>query len=308
MNIPPYLSEGDLVAIVSPSSFIADSSIVEGAERTLQSWGLRTVVMPHALLHVGHFAASDDDRLADLQECINNPEVKAILCSRGGYGAMRLLHRLNFSPLKTNPKWIIGFSDITALHFAAVANGCCSLHSPMAKALAHSHSQKCVVHAIQNTLFGTKKISYKEKPNINNRLGSSCGRLIGGNLSLVYGMQGSPWNVNKIIDTFGNDGAILFVEDLCEKFYHIDRMMRNLMLSGALSKIKGLIVGQFTDINPDPEFGQTLEEIFLDVVKGYDIPVCFDFPVGHVGRNFPLIEGAKVQLDVCADKVTLKGL
>lgn len=297
--IPPYLHEGDLISIVSPASSVADASLIEGAERCLTSWGLRVHVSPHVLTHCGHFAASDEDRLADIQTAIDDPEVKAILCSRGGYGAMRILDQLDLSNLKNQPKWMIGFSDVTALHAAFVNAGVCSLHSPMCKALAHSHSQKSVVHAIHDRLFGESPMHYTEPAHVANRLGVAEGVLVGGNLSLIYALQGTPFQ-------FPSEDAVLFIEDLSEKFYHIDRMMHNLKLSGMLSHIKGLIVGQFTDIPDDPDFGQTFEEVILDVVKDYNIPVCFDFPVGHVGRNFPLIEGAKVRLSVSEKSVELE--
>lgn len=297
--MPPFLKEGDLVTFVSPSSCLADSSLIDGAVRCLNSWGLQVSVSPHVLTKCGHFAASDEDRLADLQSAIDNPCVKAIFCSRGGYGALRLLDRLDLSSLRTSPKWIVGFSDVTALHSAFVNAGCCSLHAPMAKALAHSHTQKSILHRYHDIMFGLKKMDYKEPANPYNRCGVAEGMLVGGNLSLIYAMQGTPFQIPS-------DGAILFIEDLSEKVYHIDRMMHNLRLSGVLGRISGLVVGQFTDINPDPDFGQTIEEIILNVVRDYDIPVAFDFPVGHVGRNFPLVEGARVKLKVADGGVSLR--
>lgn len=297
-NIPPALKQGDLVVIISPSSALADGALIEGAQRTLEGWGLRVRVAPHALDHVGHFAGRDADRLADLMDAVRDPEVKCILCSRGGYGVLRLLEAADLAPLKEQPKWMIGFSDITAMHAAFSQVGCCSLHAPMAKALAHSHSNKRVLHNMHDILFGLKTMNYKVDAHPMNRLGKAEGRLFGGNLSLLYALQGTPFQ-------FPFDGAILFIEDLSEKLYHIDRMMHNLRLSGALSRIGGLVVGQFTDMVPNVEFGQTLEEIILSMVEGYDIPVCFNFPVGHVGNNVPLVEGANVRLSVTEKGVTL---
>lgn len=296
--MPPALKEGDLVVIISPSSALADGELLDGAKRTLEGWGLRVRIAPHALDHVGHFAGKDADRLADLQAAVLDPEVKCILCSRGGYGVLRLLEASNLTSLQTLPKWMLGFSDITALHAAFAQVGCCSLHAPMAKALAHSHSNKRVLHNMHDILFGLKTMSYKVEAHEMNREGVGEGRLFGGNLSLIYALQGTPYQ-------FPLDGSILFIEDLSEKLYHIDRMMHNLRLSGALSRISGLIVGQFTDIVPNAEFGQTLEEIVMSMVGDYGYPVCFNFPVGHVGNNVPLIEGSKVRLSVTAKGATL---
>lgn len=290
-TLPPALAEGDLVVIISPSSALADGSIVDGAKRTLEGWGLRVRVAPHALDHVGHFAGSDADRLADLMDALHDPEVKCILCSRGGYGVIRLLEAADLSCLKENPKWMVGFSDITALHAAFANVGCCSMHGPMAKALSHSHSQKRVLHTMRDILFGTKTMNYKVDAHPMNRAGVAKGRLFGGNLSLLYALQGSPYQ-------FPMEGSILLIEDVSERLYHIDRMMHNLRLSGALAKISGLVVGQFADVVPNAEFGQTLEEIIMSMVADYDYPVCFNFPVGHVNHNVPIVEGAMVRLSV----------
>ncbi len=297
-NLPPALKQGDLVVIVSPSSALADAALVDGAKHTLEGWGLRVRVAPHALDHVGHFAGTDDDRCADIVNALTDPEVRCVLCSRGGYGVLRLLERMNLSSLLADRKWIIGFSDITALHAAVSHNRCCSLHAPMAKALANSHSQKSVLHAMRDILFGKKGMDYKVDADPMNRCGVASGRLFGGNLSLIYALQGTPFQ-------FPAKGNILFIEDLSEKLYHIDRMMHNLRLSGMLSKLNGMIVGQFTDIVPNSEFGQTLEEIVMAMVADYDYPVCFNFPVGHVGHNLPMVEGARVELSVAPGGVTL---
>lgn len=297
--LPPALHQGDLVLIISPSSALADASLVEGAQRTLEDWGLRVRVAPHTLGHVGHFSGTDADRLADLMQGVLDPEVKCILCSRGGYGVLRFLENADLTALQTNPKWMIGFSDITALHAAFSKVGCSSLHAPMAKALAHSHSNKSVLHGMHDILFGLKKMNYKVDAHEMNRMGSGEGRIFGGNLSLIYALQGTPYQ-------FPMEGSILFIEDLSEKLYHIDRMMHNLRLSGALAKLNGLVVGQFTDIVPNDEFGQTLEEIIMSMVADYNYPVCFNFPVGHVGHNVPLIEGAEVSLSVTEKGATLK--
>lgn len=299
MNIlPPALSQGDLVEIISPSSALADAELVVGARRTLEGWGLRVRVAPHALGRAGHFAGTDAERLADLVHAVRDSEVKCILCSRGGYGVLRLLEAADLAPLRQQPKWMIGFSDITALHAAFARVGCCSLHAPMAKALAHSHSNKSVLTAMRGILFGQRTMDYKVEAHPMNRQGDASGRLFGGNLSLIYSMQATPFQ-------FPAEGCILFIEDLSEKLYHIDRMMHNLRLSGMLSRISGLVVGQFTDMVPNVEFGQTLEEIVMSMVADYGYPVCFNFPVGHVGNNVPLIEGASVHLSVTAAGATL---
>ena len=297
-NLPPALKPGDLVVIVSPSSALADATLVDGAKHTLENWGLRVRVAPHALDHVGHFAGKDEDRCADIVNALLDPEVRCILCSRGGYGVLRLLEKMNLSSLLTDRKWIIGFSDITAFHAGVSHNRCCSLHAPMAKALANSHSQKSVLHTMHDILFGLKGMDYKVETHPMNREGVASGKLYGGNLSLIYSLQGTPYQ-------FPTKGNILFIEDLSEKLYHVDRMMHNLRLSGMLSKLNGLIVGQFSDMVPNVEFGQTLEEIIMSMVADYDYPVCFNFPVGHEGKNLPMVEGARVELSVNSKNVTL---
>ncbi|MBO4333800.1 MAG: LD-carboxypeptidase [Paludibacteraceae bacterium] len=296
--LPPALQQGDLVVILSPSSALADASLVDGAKRTLEGWGLRVRVANHALDSFNHFAGTDIDRCSDFEAAMNDPEVKCILCSRGGYGASRMIDNFRSVDVPNNPKWIIGFSDITALHAYVSVSGTCSLHAPMAKALANSHSQKRILKNMHDILFGLKGMDYKVAAHPMNRVGTGCGRLFGGNLSLIYSLQGTPFQ-------FPADGAILFIEDLSEKVYHIDRMLMNLRLSGMLSRLNGLVVGQFTDLVPNTGIGQSLEEIVMSKVADYGYPVCFNFPVGHVGRNFPMVEGALVELSVSAEKVTL---
>ncbi len=295
--LPPSLRAGSGVTIVSPSSTLLDASLVEGATRCLESWGLKVTVAPHALDKCGHFAASDADRLADMQQAVLDPSCQAILCSRGGYGALRFLSQLNLTSLSSHPKWLIGFSDVTALHAAFVNAGCCSLHAPMAKALSHYHSHKPVIRSYHNILFGTEGVHCMVNPSPLNRVGSARGRLVGGNLSLIYALQGTPFQ-------FPAEGSVLFIEDLCEKLYQIDRMMQNLKLSGFLSHLSGLVVGQFADIPEDPDFGQSLEQIISDVCADYHFPIAFNFPIGHVDVNYPMVEGALYDFSVtnnCAD-------
>lgn len=287
---PAFLRPKDKVAIVSPSGAV-DPALIDGACKTLISWGLVPVVGAYAKGKNGRFAGTDEQRLFDLQQAMDDPSVAAILCGRGGYGALRIVDKLDFTQFSKRPKWLIGFSDITALHSRFEKEGYASIHGVMAKALAHQEDNKKSVSTLKNLLFG-KENTYKIAAGKRyNQKGFATGELVGGNLSLLYALTGTPYAIQP-------EGKILFIEDLSERMYHIDRMVQNLRLSGVFDKIEGLVIGQFADIEPDRSMNRTLEEIFLDAVKGRNIPVAFGFPVGHVTDNRALIHGTKVNLEV----------
>lgn len=288
--MPPYLRGGDKVVILSPSGAI-ESALIDGAADVLRSWGLQVRIAHHAKGKFGRFSGTDSERLEDLQNALDDDEVRAIVCSRGGYGAVRILDKLNFEKFRKSPKWLVGFSDITALHSAIQVNGFASVHGIMTKAIAQKENQPMVVDALRKTLFGIDAMSYKTECHKLNRTGESIGTLIGGNLSVLYGLRGTPFDINP-------EGKILFIEDLGERAYHIDRMVQNLRLGDVFSKISGLIVGHFSDIDVDTSFGDSVEEIISAAVSDYNYPVCFGFPVGHEDLNFPLICGATVHLEV----------
>lgn len=296
MIIPEYLKQNDKVVILSPSGKI-EAQWVEGLKAVLESYGLVVSVAQHTLCAKGRFAGTDNERIQDLQEAINDAQVKAIFCSRGGYGLARIIDKIDFSALKSDAKWIVGFSDITALHNALSRVGVASIHGIMAK---HITLKAEGLDNLMTMLFGGN-VAYEVPAHEFNKVGEAEGELIGGNLSVLYGLRGTPFDLNY-------RGKILFIEDLGERLYHIDRMMHNLRLGGVFAQISGLVVGQFTDIDEDDSFSGGVYGVIRDAVKDYNIPVCFNFPAGHVDNNQPLKMGANYKLEVLKDKAILKCL
>lgn len=293
---PPFLHEGDTVAIVSPSSKI-DHTFLRGAQKRLESWGLKVMSGKHAGSSSGLYAGTLRQRLADFQTAMNNEDIKAILCSRGGYGAVHLIDKLDFTRFREHPKWMMGYSDITALHNLFQKNGFASLHSLMARHLTVESEDDPYSLYLKNILFGNLP-DYTCKAHRLNHAGTAQGILRGGNMAVFYGLRGTPYDIPP-------EGSILFVEDVNERPHAIERMMYNLKLGGVLEKLSGLIVGQFTEYEEDHSLGKVLYGALNDLVKEYNYPVCFNFPVGHVTENLPLINGAEVELKVDKKEVKL---
>jgi muramoyltetrapeptide carboxypeptidase len=291
------LNKGDKIAIVSLSGAI-DAKYIDGAKCILESWGLRVHIGKSAYEKYGRFGGTQDQRIADLQQALDDPDTKAILCSRGGYGIVQIVDKLDFSKFIESPKWVMGFSDVTVLHAAIVNLGISSLHCIMAKHLTELDPSSDPVIRLKDVLFGNLP-AYQLNRNSLNRQGIATGKLIGGNLSVFMGLRGTKYDLDF-------SGAILFLEEISEQPYHIDRMIQNLRISGALSQLAGLIVGQFTDCPEDAQMMKTVHEIILDSVADYGYPVCFDFPAGHVDYNLPLILGADVSVDVNAQYSVIK--
>lgn len=293
---PSPLTKGDKIAIISPASHILPD-YVDGACNAITQIGFQPVVSNHCKGQCGGYSGTIEQRLADFLEALHNPEVKAILCSRGGYGVVHLLEYLSADDIAENAKWLIGFSDISALHAAMVASGVASIHASMAKHLTQFGVDDEATVALFNILQG-KLPTYQTPSHAFNKPGTASGTLTGGNMAVLCGLLDTDFDLLS-------RGDILFIEDVGEEVYKIERMLYNLRLSGVLSMIKGLIVGRFTDYrNPDGN-GDSMEQMVKRMVEPYDIPVAFDFPVGHVDENMPLIEGAQVTLTV-ADTVTLQ--
>lgn len=286
------------IAIVSPSGAI-DENYIDGAAARLSAWGFEVIVTPHARNKYGRFAGTPEERRADLQWAINQTDISAILCSRGGYGAVQIVDKIDFSPLKKHPKLLIGFSDICIFHSVLTNMKLPSIHGIMAKHLTELGENDLPVQMLRQMLAG-KTPNYKIPPYPLNRNGATEGILTGGNLSVLYGLRGTKFDIKP-------RGKILFIEDLSEKPYHIDRMMHNLKLGGILEKLSGLIVGQFTEFEEDELMLKTVYEIIADSVANYDYPVCFNFPAGHVPYNLPLIFGKKYELNV-SDNAELKSV
>lgn len=298
---PKPLQQGDIIAIVCTAKSVK-KDYIEKAKQLLTSWGLK-VVLGKNLFKVHHqFAGTDTERANDLQEALDNPEVKAVLCARGGYGTVRIIDQIDFSSFEANPKWIIGYSDITVLHNHIHTHfGIDTLHATVPLDFPDDGSENQALQTLKQVLFDDQ-LAYDIPNHSLNRTGKSSGELIGGNLSILYSLTGT----NSDIDT---KGKILFIEDLCEYAYHVDRMIWNLKKANKLENLAGLIVGGFTDIKPGPiPFGQEAYEIILDAVKDYDYPICFDFPAGHMEDNRALIMGRNVNLEVSqTSKVTFHG-
>ena len=299
MKRPPFLKLNDKAVIVSPSGNVS-SEYVNNARDILQEWGLIVSISENALRETGRFSGFVEQRLHDLQVAMDDPEVKLIFCSRGGYGTIHLLDRLDFTAIKKNPKWLIGFSDITALHSSLQSHGIMSIHGPMTEHFSEEGPSNLSVLYTKSAISG-KGLNYSipvEYPFLN-REGKATGRLFGGNLSVYSALLGSKYN--KV-----PRNGILFLEDIGEEPYRVDRMIYQLKLAGVFSKIKGLIVGQFTDYEEDNKMYGSLYESILSAVKEFTFPVCFGFPVGHTKINLPMIMGGIATLKVKEDTIFFK--
>lgn len=282
------------IRIVSPSGHL-DPSYIDGATARLRSWGYEVSEGMHARDEWGRFAGTDEARLTDLSEALADPQVDLVLCARGGYGLQRIVDRI--PPIR---KPILGFSDITALHQCAGLSDQPSLHGIMCKHIATLPDDSAPIIALQHALRG-EPIAYSLAPHPLNRAGVASAHIVGGNLSVLYGLQGTPFGLNRLSYKF----PILVIEDICERHYHIDRMLRSLRLSGVLAHLSGLIVGQFTDCDEDPSMPNDIQHTIYEMVADYDYPVVFHMPVGHVEDNRPLWLHTSSQLTVRSDGVRI---
>ena len=289
---PPNLKKGDTIMILSPAGKIRDKTSVDAGIELANHWGLVVFFGNHMLSEDNTFAGTDEQRLEDMQKALDDPSIKAIWASRGGYGAVRIVDDLDFSKFYEYPKWIIGYSDITVFHNKLHDLGFQTIHGQMPLTLhLEDPVQKKSILSLHDALFG-KKLNYKLTSSKKNRLGESTGQVVGGNLSIVYSMLQSNTTLNM-------SGKVLFIEDVGEALYHIDRMMISLKRAGYFKNCKGLIVGNFRlKKNEGNKFGKTLEEIVLEAVEGTDFPVVFDFPAGHIPDNRALILGSYVDLKI----------
>jgi len=293
---PPYLLHGDTIAIVAPSGILLNrQKEVDQAVDLLKSWNLNVVIGEHVFSQNGHFAGTDEERAADFQKALDNPNIKAIWCARGGYGSVRILDKLDYTKFKEQPKWIIGYSDITALHNQLHNEGVESIHALMCTSLTDEIEDiKENISSFKDAIFG-KPLEYSVESSTYNKKGTASGQLVGGNLTLLHTMLGSKTS----IDT---NGKILFFEDIGEYAYHIDRMLQSLKRAGYFEQCNGIIVGSISKVrkNTTP-FGRTVEQIILDVVADYNFPVLFNFPAGHEDDNRALILGRTIELSVGYD-------
>lgn len=294
MKTPNYLQKGDAVGIVSTARKV-DSSELDFALKLLKNWGLKPVLGKTIGAEENQFAGSDDFRAKDFQDMMNDSEIKAIWCARGGYGSIRMADRLVFSDFAKNPKWIIGYSDITVLHAKLHQLGIASIHAQMPVQIETKTEASAA--SLKTVLFGEKYGFQFENKHSLIREGKVIAPLVGGNLSVLYSVCGSS-------SALKTEGKILFIEDLDEYLYHIDRMMMNLKRNGMLENLAALVVGGMTDMHDNAiPFGKTAEEIIWDAVKEYDFPVCFDVPAGHIPDNRALIFGQELSLTISKENI-----
>ena len=300
IKIPPYLQKGDTIGLVCPAGYMPVEKVSECIRVLNENWGFTTKVGNSIGRQFNYFSGTDEERLDDFQQMLDDDTVKAILCARGGYGLSRIIDAIDFKRFKQNPKWIIGFSDITILHSHIYRNYYIStIHAPMANAFNENGYQNEFVRSLRSVLEG-KKIKYQVQPHEFNRKGQAIGELVGGNLALLAHVVGTDSDLKT-------RGRILFIEDVGEYLYNIDRMMYQLKRAHKLDKLAGLIVGGFTDMkDTERPFGQTVHEIIRDAVAEYDYPVCFDFPVSHDEKNYALKIGVGYKLKVGKNKVVLE--
>jgi len=298
---PPYLKVGDTVAIVAPSGILKNNEDeVQQAIKLLKSWGLHAVVGKHVFNQADHFAGTDNERCEDLQNAMDNPQISAIWCAKGGYGTVRILDKLDFSEFRQHPKWIIGYSDITALHNLVHKEGFQSLHALMCISLTKNLKDiKESLDTFKSAIFGHPE-NYTLEGSSFNKVGETSGELIGGNLTVLHTMLGSKTS----LDT---SGKILFIEEIGEYKYHIDRMLQSMKRAGYFDNLNGLIVGNMSKMRKNTTlWGTSAEELIIDALEEYDFPIAFNMPAGHEKDNRALVLGRKVNLVVGKSEATLK--
>jgi len=293
----PYLKPGDTVAIVSTARKITKQEL-QPALNLIKQWGLNCVLGRTIGSKFHQFAGDDKLRTEDLQHLLDDPNIKAIWCARGGYGTVRIIDQLDFTSFKKNPKWLIGYSDVTVLHSQIHLLGYETIHAQMPLEIEKKTDE--TVKSLRKVIFGEPYDVHYRSNNLFNRDGIAMGQLIGGNLSILFSLCGSQSSITT-------KGKILFIEDLDEYLYHIDRMMMNLKRNNMLEGLSGLIVGGMSQMNDNAiPFGKTAEEIIHEIVSEYDYPVCYHFPAGHIKDNRAMILGREVKLIVEDDRVLLK--
>ena len=294
-TIPPFLQKGQKVALVSPAGCITAACLERGI-RQMESWGLEYATGLNALKRHGTFAGTDQERTEDFQHALDNPEIKAIICTRGGYGSARIIDRLDFSTFCRHPKWIAGFSDITVFHSHLQQNlHVASIHSSMPQTYPDAASQNApaAIGSLHAALFG-EGLAHRFRSQTINRPGTATAPLIGGNLSILYSLRGTPTDIDP-------SGKILFIEDLDEFDYHIDRMLLNLARSGWFEALAGLVVGTFTLIKKGANpYMRNVWGIIARYTEGKSYPVCYGFPAGHIPHNHALYMGIPACLEVSA--------
>lgn len=297
---PDYLKVGDTIAIVAPAGILKNQQPIEEAVKLVESWGLHVILGTHLFGNNFHFSGTNKERIQDFQTALDSKNVKAIWCGRGGYGTVRIIDGLDFTEFKKNPKWIIGYSDITVLHSHIHNLGFETLHAMMPVNMNIEEKKRIkTVKTFKKALFG-KSLGYKIKGSSFNKVGEVKGQLVGGNLSILQSLLGS-------VSSIDTNQKILFFEDVGEYLYHIDRMVYALKRSDYFKNCSGIIIGDMTNVkkNTTP-FGQTVEEIVLEATKEYDFPILFGFPAGHDDVNKAIFLGREIEMTVGKKHSTVK--
>lgn len=300
IKIPPYLKPGDTIGIICPAGYMAFEK-AQTCIHTLHAWGFNTKIGETlGGDSKNYFSGTDEQRLRDLQQMLDDDSVHAVLCGRGGYGIGRIIDQIDFKKFCKQPKWLIGFSDVTVLQAHIYSNyKIATIHSPMAAAFNDGGAENKYVRSLKNVLEG-KEIRYQSDPHDFNKSGEATGELVGGNLALLAHITGTPSDILT-------PGRILFLEDVGEYLYNVDRMLHQLKRNGKMDKLAGLVIGGFTDMkDTERPFGKTVYEIIHDLIENADYPVCFDFPVGHEKQNYALKLGFTYTLKVDDNGVSLE--
>lgn len=298
--LPPYLKEGDIIGITCPAGFM-QAEKAAACIKTLQQWGFHVLAgKTLGSNSENFFSGTDEERLEELQSMLDDKSIKAILFGRGGYGMTRIIDNISFKKFRKNPKWLIGFSDITILHCHVLSNfKIASIHGPMAAAF--NAGENDFIHTLHESIIGDKTY-YTCEAHAYNKTGSATGKLVGGNLALLAHIIGTP-------SDFETKDSILFIEDIGEYLYNADRMLHQLKRSGKFDKLAGMIVGGFTDMKDTERlFGKTIHDILREIFAGFDFPVCFNFPVSHGIENVALKIGAEYNLLITNSRTELKEL
>ncbi|WP_155995099.1 S66 peptidase family protein [Tenacibaculum ovolyticum] len=296
---PPSLQKGDTIAIVAPAGILKNRKhVIDKAKKLAESWGLKVIYGKHMFNQAHHFAGTDDQRCQDFQDALDNPNIKAIWSARGGYGSVRILDKLDFSKFKQNPKWVIGYSDITAFHNHIHNIGVETIHGIMGTSMQDKPEviEKSVT-SLKKALFG-ERLHYETSFSKYNRQGEFEGELVGGNIAILTSMLGSSSQIST-------DNKILFIEEIGEYKYSIDRMLQSLKRAGYFTKVKGIIVGDMTKVkkNSTP-WGSSIEQLILDVIPK-NVPIVFNFPAGHEPDNRALIMGRTVNVSILEKKAII---
>ncbi|MGM0498382.1 MAG: S66 peptidase family protein [Bacteroidota bacterium] len=297
MKTPPALEKKDKIGIIAPARSISREELQPAIE-LFESWGLEVKLGEHIFHSFHQFAGKDEERAADLQSFLDDPAIKAIVCARGGYGTVKLMEHLNFDQFIRNPKWVVGYSDITVLHsYITQKLGIKTLHATMPLNITNPAEELPAIELLKKVFFG-EAIEYTWTPSTGNKIhGEITGEVTGGNLSVLYSLRGTSFDIDTT-------GKILFIEDLDEYLYHIDRMLMNFKHGNTFTGLKALLVGGMTDMNDNKTpYGFTAHEIIKNITKDYSFPVVFDFPAGHFKNNLPVIIGSELKIQKAGESI-----